>query len=216
MSTIKTKEKKCKASGPVLPSDFEGCGEMALYRKFGLCNGCLIKWYQETPEGREKLNKAAIKATGSTVKKILTDSKRQTKIKKDSMKRKQDYEKDLETVFNRFIRLRDKDQPCISCDKQAGTYTMSAGHYYPAGSHKNIRFDEDNVHSQCWYNCNKNKSGNLSEYLPRLIAKIGEKAFRDLEQRRLIHAHYSIPEIQEMIIHYKSEVKRIEHERKAL
>ena len=129
--------------------------------------------------------------------------KERKKVLKDGLKRKQDYEKDLEVVFNKFIRLRDKDEPCISCDAPAGTYKLTAGHFYPAGSYKNLRFNEDNVNSQCWWNCNKNKSGNLLEYRPRLIKKIGIERVEELERLKNIPAHYTIPELKEMIKQYK-------------
>ena len=108
----------------------------------------------------------------------LTERKKKTKEIKESLKTKKDYEKELETVVNKYIRLRDKDKPCISCNKPAGSYKITAGHYYPAGSYKNIRFDLDNIHGQCWYNCNKNRHGNLIEYRKGLIERIGEQAFK--------------------------------------
>ena len=139
-------------------------------------------------------------------KKIKDAQKKKRQFKKEN-KRKQDFEKDLEKIFNEFIRLRDKWKPCISCDAKGGKYTISAGHYFPAGSHKNVRFDEDNVHGQCWYNCNKNKSGNLSEYLPRLIERIGQERFDQLSERRNEPRRYTIPELKELIEVYKQKVK---------
>ena len=138
---------------------------------------------------------------------IKKAQRQRTQYNKEN-KRKQDYEKDLEKVFNKFIRLRDKDKPCISCDAKAGTYTLTAGHYFPAGSHKNVRFDEDNVHGQCWYNCNKNKHGNLSEYLPRLIERIGQERFDALTKRRNEPRRYTIPELKELIEDYKQKIKK--------
>jgi len=109
------------------------------------------------------------------------------------------------------VRLRDRNQSCISCDAAPGTYTDSAGHYFPQGSNKNIRFDLDNIHSQCWYNCNKKKAGNLSEYLPRLIKKIGQQAFDELVDRKNRPSHYSIPELIEMKVKFKDMVKELKN-----
>ena len=150
----------------------------------------------------DKQTKQALK----NLKKIRTVEKQE---RKDSIKTKSDYEKDLERVFNEFIRLRDKDAPCISCDAPKGTYRLTAGHYFPQGSNKNIRFDEFNVHSQCWFNCNKNQHGNLSEYLPRLIDKIGQDEFDKLLERRKTPAHFTIPELIEMKVIYKDKVKKL-------
>ena len=130
--------------------------------------------------------------------------KKEKKVLKESLKRKQDYEKDLEREFNKFIRIRDKDEPCISCDKPAGEYKLTAGHFYPAGTYKNLRFNEVNVHGQCWWNCNSNKSGNLLEYRPRLITKVGQPAVEELDRLRNVPARYTIPELKEMIIKYRN------------
>jgi len=137
------------------------------------------------------------------------DWKERKKVIKDGLKRKQDYEKDLEVIFNAFIRERDKNLPCISCDAPPNTYRLTAGHYFPAGHNKNVRFDEDNVHSQCWFNCNSNKSGNLSEYLPRLIDKIGQKRFDELVERKNTVKKYTIPELIVLKIEYKDKLKAL-------
>ncbi len=73
------------------------------------------------------------------------------------------------TLFNASIRERDKDLPCISCGKYN---QLQAGHYYSAGKHELLRFEEDNVHGQC-IKCNYYLSGNLIKYREGLIKKIG-------------------------------------------
>lgn len=135
--------------------------------------------------------------------------KKEKKKLKAGLKRKQDWEKELEVIFNKFIRLRDKDMPCISCDAPAGTYTLTAGHFYPAGTYKNLRFNENNVNSQCWWNCNKNKSGNLLEYRPRLIKKIGLPEVEELDRLRNMPVRYTIPELEEMMVYYKNKIKEL-------
>jgi len=50
--------------------------------------------------------------------------------------------KKAERKFNKFIRTRDLDKPCISC----GRYSrLEAGHYYSGGHHPALRFNELNV-----------------------------------------------------------------------
>src|SRR5688572_21842229 len=81
---------------------------------------------------------------------------------------------DLQKVFNTFIRLRDtqtglihgtKYFVCISCGESKELSEMHAGHYWPAGGHEAVRFDEDNVHGQCRH-CNYFKHGNEKGYRP--------------------------------------------------
>ena len=81
------------------------------------------------------------------------------------------------THFHKFIRNRDKDKPCISCGKYT---TLQAGHYYSAGKHPIIRFNEDNVNGQC-LSCNYYKSGDLINYGHNLIDKIGTTRFERLK-----------------------------------
>lgn len=72
-------------------------------------------------------------------------------------------------VFNSYIRDRDQNQPCISCGKFTN---LQAGHFYSAGKHRHLRFNEDNVNGQCM-RCNYFLSGNLLNYRENLISKIG-------------------------------------------
>jgi len=79
--------------------------------------------------------------------------------------------------FNAFIRERDKDDPCISC----GSWnTAHASHYYSAGKHKNLRFNEDNVHASC-LKCNYYMHGNLIPYRENLIKKTGLERVEKLD-----------------------------------
>ena len=72
-------------------------------------------------------------------------------------------------VFNKWIRERDKERPCVSC----GSWnTEHASHYYSSGKHTNLRFNEDNVHLSC-LKCNYFLHGNLIPYRQELIKRIG-------------------------------------------
>ena len=135
--------------------------------------------------------------------------KKEKKVLKESLKTKSDYEKELEVIVNSFIRWRDRDLPCVSCGAAAGTYKLTAGHFYPAGSYRNIRFDEDNIHGQCWYNCNKNRHGNLQEYRIGIVSRIGEHGLRELDKRARVARHYSIPELVLMKQEYKEKIRQL-------
>lgn len=83
-----------------------------------------------------------------------------------------------QTEFNAYIRERDADQTCISCGRHhQGQY--HAGHYRTVGANPELRFDEDNCHKQC-SPCNNHLSGNIANYTPNLIAKIGQQRFDKL------------------------------------
>lgn len=85
------------------------------------------------------------------------------------------YHKKAQAAFNAFIRARDEGMPCISCSRNTGA-KMNAGHYRTVGASPETRYNEDNCHIQCEH-CNSWKSGNIGEYTPRIIEKIGQERF---------------------------------------
>lgn len=127
---------------------------------------------------------------------------------KESLKTHGDYLGILQAVFNTYIRLRDKDQPCISCGC-TGNVKYDAGHLYSRKGYSGVRFDEDNVHKQCSNNCNMHLSGNFAEYSIKLPERIGLERFTALVERRHKKLELSIPEIKELIKHYKTKIKEI-------
>jgi hypothetical protein len=129
--------------------------------------------------------------------------KRQQKMKVDLMTAS-DYKKLAQSVFNQYIRLRDKGQPCISCQKTPKK--ENAGHFWSSGGHSNVRFDEMNVHLQCEH-CNSFLSGNLNEYRKHLKKRIGDDQFVLLEQRAYLEKKWSIEELKEIIATYKEKVR---------
>lgn len=118
-----------------------------------------------------------------------------------------DYIQICQKVFNTYIRLRDKNLPCISCGKKLGS-KFDAGHYFNAGGHQNLRFHEDNVFGQCVH-CNRDKHGNLIAYREGLIARIGEDRFNALQSLKNGVVKYSIPEVKELIAKYRKKIKEL-------
>lgn len=80
-------------------------------------------------------------------------------------------------IFNSWVRNRDKGLGCISC---GSLNQIQAGHFYSAGKHDSMRFEEDNVNSQCKH-CNYFMSGNLLNYRKNLIKKIGSERVERLD-----------------------------------
>ena len=91
-------------------------------------------------------------------------------------------------VFNEYIRERDKINNdffrCISCGKikriEGSKY--HAGHFYPVGQYKALRFDENNVNGEC-VACNHYSGDHLIGYEKNLIAKIGQKEVDKLHMK---------------------------------
>ena len=132
-------------------------------------------------------------------------AKRKSELKADLMTLS-DWLKIAQQHFNTFIRNRDKDQLCISCQKPP--LKKNAGHFYNANNHYNVRFDERNVHLQCEH-CNTFLSGSLINYRENLIKKIGIKEFEQLSLIANETRKFTIKEVKEIAEKYKNLNKNI-------
>jgi hypothetical protein len=101
------------------------------------------------------------------------DWQKEKKVLKEKLMTKSDYLNICQKVFNTYIRTRDKDKNCISCNKKlVGKY--DAGHFFSVGAYPNLRFNENNVFGQCVH-CNRDKHGNVKEYDLRLQNRMKER-----------------------------------------
>ena len=151
---------------------------------------------RKAEEKRKKLEKAD-----------RLEASRRMRERKEKLKSRPDWLKDLQRVFNEFIRLRDADLPCISC----GRYHQGqwhAGHYRSVGACPELRFNEDNTHKQCSA-CNNHLSGNILEYRLGLIEKIGLEQVEFLERQDHPPLKLSVEEIKDLIKAYKAKVKEL-------
>lgn len=142
-------------------------------------------------------------AIGLAKKKAAKDQKEAFKAKDVKTLRKKAQE-----LFNKYIRLRDADDGCISCDKPkdwAGQW--HASHFMTVGANPELRFNEDNAHKSCSV-CNNYLSGNLANYRKRLEKKIGLERLEALEVKgkpiRLRAEDY-----HQVIATYKSKIKQL-------
>ncbi len=112
-----------------------------------------------------------------------------------------------QSFINAFVRKRDSKEGyfiCISCQDLKPVNQLNAGHYYAKEFYKSVRFDLDNIHSQC-IRCNKYLSGNLIEYRKTLLDKIGKKKLDQLDQKsELKNFKYSRQFLIELIEKYKN------------
>jgi len=153
--------------------------------------------------------KCAIILSKEQARKKKEKEERAEKIeRKAKLKSRSEWLKDAQSVFNKFIRLRDKDEPCISCGKHhKGQY--HAGHYRSVGACPELRFCELNVHKQC-APCNDHKSGNIIEYRINLVKKIGVDKVEWLERQDHEPKKYTIEDCKEIIKYYKAKIKELD------
>ena len=148
------------------------------------------------------------------------EKRQKLRARKEALRPHGYYVKQAQIWFNRFIRLRDEGNHCISCDKpfQFSFYIrgqlFDAGHYRSVGSCPELRFEELNVHLQCVH-CNRDLSGNAVEYRKRLLLKIGEKNLEWLEGPHEAK-HYTIDDLKEIKDKYKAKCKQLQIERETM
>lgn len=130
---------------------------------------------------------------------------REAKVKAKTLK----YWLDLaQTWVNRYIRLRDEKEPCISCGT-TNDVQYAAGHYRTRGAASHLRFNHDNLHKQCNKRCNLELSGNLANYRKGLIAKIGLERVLALENDNTTHK-WTIDEAKDVIEQHKKLIKELQ------
>ena len=130
--------------------------------------------------------------------------KKEVKEAKLKLKSRSDWLKDTQVVFNKYIRLRDQDDGCISCGSKSA-YAYHAGHYRSIGSAGHLRFNELNCHRQCSA-CNTHLSGNLIRYRLGLIRKIGIHAVETLESDNDT-VKWSVEEIKLLKAQFSAKIK---------
>jgi hypothetical protein len=115
--------------------------------------------------------------------------------------------KKAQLIFNEYIRLRDKDLPCISCDLPKET--KQAGHYYPTQGYDGLRFDAVNCNGEC-AGCNCFDESHLIGYGENLLDRVGQVEFDLLKLRAKdykMHGHkWSRSELVEIIRFYTEKV----------
>ena len=113
--------------------------------------------------------------------------------------------KQVQNVFNAYIRERDARLPCISCGTYYGEQCgWDAGHYRTVAAAGHLRFNEDNCHKQCRH-CNQTLDGNIGGYRPALIRKIGLARVVALENNNDTHK-WTIAECKELINIYQAKL----------
>ncbi|ORM72416.1 protein NinG [Pantoea wallisii] len=114
-------------------------------------------------------------------------------------------------AFNDYIRARDGDI-CISCGSTTAA-SYHAGHFRTTARATQLRFDEDNVHSQC-ASCNVHHSGAIGPYRINLITKIGLQRVLALESNNTPH-RYTREELDAIRARYRALLRALVKQREA-
>jgi len=114
---------------------------------------------------------------------------RQTRARLEELKTLPQLANEAQEKVNLYVRLRDAREGCISCNRPA-TWDgqWHASHYRSVGAASSVRFNLWNIHKACSI-CNHHKSGNIAEYTPRLISKIGQQKVDWLSQQNTVNKY---------------------------
>ena len=166
------------------------------------CKICLNQFEPSKPLQVSCSYKCALDYARGKIAKVV---KAENKVKKERMKTKSQHLKELQVIFNKFIRLRDIGLPCVSCGAKIKG-NGHASHFFSVGSNPALRFNENNCFVSCEY-CNTYLHGNLFEYSIRLPERIGEREYQKLLSSKGEKLHLSIPEIEMLKTIYKNKIK---------
>lgn len=153
----------------------------------------------------------AIKASLSIAKKqVKKESQKEKKEFKEKNKTLPQLEAEARMWFQRWVRLRDKDLPCISCGSTKDK-RYDGGHWWKAEIYSGLIFHVDNCHKQCSRPCNKDLAGDPANYRIGLVKRIGEERVKWLEENkdRLRNYKYTRQELIDIAEAYKQKIKQI-------
>ncbi len=118
---------------------------------------CAIRFVREQKSRKEKQEKAVLKQ------------------RKEAIKKRSEWEEECRRIVQKIARIRDRNDGCISCHLPATWDGQWHGsHFRSHGAASAVQFNLWNIHKSC-SSCNRDKGGNIIDYAPRLVAKIGQE-----------------------------------------
>lgn len=154
-------------------------------------------------------------AAAKKAKQAQAAERKADRAKREQQKTLPTLKKEAQREFNRFIRIRDRLQPCICCGNPLGSGDVGGaydcGHYRSVGSAPSLRFREDNAHAQRKV-CNRWGAGRAVDYRIGLIERIGLAAVEALEADNSVRK-YTREELAEIRDTYRKRANDLEKER---
>lgn len=163
----------------------------------------MLRYCCETDECREACAKFVLETKKKAIERLTKKREKDVlKAKKEKLKTLSQYEAEAKKEFQKYVRNRDKDLPCISCG--AKDTLFDGGHFRKAEIYSGLIFDERNAHKQC-RRCNRYLGGNEGEYRVGLANRFGEAFVKQLENDsiRLRNYKYTKEQLIDIKEHYR-------------
>lgn len=133
----------------------------------------------------------------------------QFRKRKEAAKPRRKWLDEAQKEINKYVRLRDAHLPCVSCGMPASWGGQwHASHFRSVAAASAVRYNLWNIHKSCSV-CNNWKSGNLSEYEPRLRERIGNAKVDWLRQQNKVIS-YDINYLKRLKSVFQKRSRRLE------
>jgi hypothetical protein len=200
------KLKQCK-KGINKAKGFGGCGKESFKLTAGLCPSCYFSFLTTDERGKVIYQKSFLPKVSLKLKSFQKQNKADLRQK---LKTLSQYESEAKKSFQKYVRLRDKDLPCISCNEMVKDL-WDGGHYFKAELFSGLIFNEKNCHKQC-RKCNRFLGGNEIQYRKGLLNRFGFEYVEQLEsiadENRVYK--YTKDELIEIKRKYDGKIKELE------
>lgn len=116
------------------------------------------------------------------------------------------------SLLSQYKRLSAADSngyaKCVTCGSRKHWKELQAGHFVPQAQGNAARFDENNVHVQC-YRCNINLGGNGAEYSAFILSTYGEEEYNRLRGLAGVTRKINRAEYEEMIANLQARLESL-------
>jgi hypothetical protein len=143
--------------------------------------GCTNEFIQYNSLTNICVTCAIEKSKKIVAKKYNTEEKERKKRYQENTKTYTQKVNEVKKVFQAWVRKRDENLPCISCESTFSNPFWHGGHYKKAEIYRGLIFNELNVNKQC-AKCNIFLNGNESNYRQGLVNRYGIEKVEYLEQ----------------------------------
>jgi len=115
--------------------------------------------------------------------------------------------KELDALVSRFVRSSVEGEigTCYTCGLRRPKMELQCGHFI-SRQYNATRYDLDNLRTQC-VNCNVWRRGNIAFFSANLLQELGKERFEALIKKGRTTKQFFIPELEALILKYKSLVK---------